>query len=234
MLLTLAFAFIAGGGLAVWSYSTGVFEAEGFGTQQLAWVVGLLATVAVLGVSMVVAGARGKNSGWVGFFALIGVIALLFSTVIPSGTTFRPFGSDSFTLETDPAGVSMIAGSARLDLSSLDSKGPSTGTSHASSLGERDEDPAIWVLTGNSRVLLPEDHPTVLNIGLLAGNIEVTDELGVEHRLSGPLPHRTLRVNMDGVSEAEAVHVDVYVAFGNVQVLTPRAAELDTIWEQSS
>ena len=233
VILTLAFALIAGGVLAIWSYSTGAIASGAFGTRQLTWILGLLGAVGVLGVSMIIAGARGKYSGWVGFFAMIGVIVLLFSSIIPAGSTFRPFSSHEFTLETDPAGVSMIAGSSRLDLSSLDSASPGTAGTHTTSSNGREDDPGVWVLAGNSTVLLPEDRPTVLSIGLLAGNIVVTDESGVDHQLNGLLPRRTLHVNMDGASAEEAVHVDVYIALGNVKVQTPRAAELDEKWEES-
>ena len=231
IIVTLAVALLAGGGAAIWSFTSAPFDATVLGDTHLAFVIGTVAAVAVLGVSMILAGARGKNPGWVGFFTSMGVVTLLFSAVFPQGTSFRPFGTDTFGLETDPAGVSMIAGTSHLDLTSLDdARVPARA---GADTGDDEVEPAVWLFAGSSRITLPEDHPTIIDIGLFAGNIRVDAGPDADYRLSGPFLNRQIRVNMDDAREADAVRVDIRVAFGNVQVRGPQEARIENLWEES-
>ena len=227
VLMTVAFALLAGGAAALWTFSGGGVAAPDLDPTHLAFILGVVAAVAVLALSMIIAGARGKNSGWVGFFASLGVVTLLFSAVIPQGTAFRPFGTDTFTLESDPAGVSVIAGSTHLDLTTLDTRA-------RGDLDPSQPEAAVWIFAGSSRITLPEDRPVILDIGLLAGNIKVRTPEGDVLRSSGPLLNREVRVNMPSGDVADVERITVRVAFGNVQVRGADDTEIDNLWEREA
>lgn len=217
VLLSLALALLAGGTtvaaiLGGWFGSS--FGGAGIDTGT-ALVFGAVIALAVVGLAVVVAGARGKDGGWLSFASLCGVVALLFTAVFPAGATFQPFGdyTVAVTDRDEPSGVTMIAGNATVDLRGLDGEEGSTHTE-------------VWLLAGQTRVQLPEDRPTIVDVRILAGNVgeSRTDVEG--GRTSGPLIHRTITANMDGRTGTEArsnadddvARVSVKLAFGNVRV----------------
>ncbi|PRI10562.1 hypothetical protein [Leucobacter massiliensis] len=205
--LTLALALLAGGVTAVWLLGAG--EPAGFEGAAPAPLVGaLIAALAVFALSLIVAGVRGKHTDWIGFLSACGVVALLFTAVLPWGTRFQPFGS--VQVGTDAPGTAMIAGSSTLDLTELD------GQRGAIAQGDRLQ---LWQLAGNVRVELPEEHPVVVTVRVLAGNI---GENADGPRNSGPFLSRTLTANLPRSGDtAGASHIDVYLLAGNVRVNDP-------------
>src|SRR5690606_36869705 len=117
--------------------------------------VGLLGSVDVLSLAMIVAGIRGRDSGWIGFLAFVGVVALIFApftSVLPQQTEVVPFGNATIfaqPAESDRA-MLMLAGNATVDLEDL------TRTSPARHID-------VWLLRGNVTVRLADDHTARTN-----------------------------------------------------------------------
>lgn len=193
IILTLAGALLAAAGAATWALGPG-------GTDPM--LPALLAAVAVLAVSLIIIGIRGKNSSWVGFLSACGVIAIAVTAVFPWGSSYRLFGNVS-TNDTNTPGTVMVAGNISLDLSDLDTP----------RIGENAEGQSIWQFAGNVRVTMPEEHPTVVQVRILAGR--------VSDRVSGPFVSETFTNLPQGASEAEksdATRITVYQLFGNTTV----------------
>ncbi|GAB2565860.1 PspC domain-containing protein [Leucobacter ruminantium] len=207
--LSLAFALLAGGAAAIWVG----FEAASAGGRidsgaAPALVAGLTASVAVLALSLIIVGIRGRHTGWVGFLAACGVFALLATVVLPGGTRFQPFG----TMQVDgrtATGAVLIAGSADIDLRDLDERGP-------------DSDIVIWQLAGDTSVRLPDDTPVDLDVRVLAGRI---DDHGARpaDAAAGAFLGRTVSVGAPGKRESAIADdgigtVTVYLLAGGVDV----------------
>lgn len=161
----------------------------------------LLGATAVLAVSLIVAGVRGRNTGWVGFLAACGVIALLFTSVLPAGSSFQPFGNVKVGT-TAPSNV-LIAGSSEVDLTQLDRTG-----------GTHDID--LWHVAGRSVVTLPATEPVVLTIRLFAGSLDASDVQRDAASTAGPLLSRTIDTRID--KSEPATRVNVYMLAGSVRV----------------
>ncbi|WP_449277681.1 PspC domain-containing protein [Leucobacter sp. GX24907] len=217
--LTLALALLAGGLFLFWSLGVGLPQGEPT-RPALPWVLAAIAMLAVLGLSLIVAGIRGRNTGFVGFLAACGVVALLFTAVLPWGTRFQPFGDIEITGTRDP-GTVVIAGDADIDLRDLD-----TDPSQAN------DEIVVWQLAGTATVTLPDDAPSSVLVRVLAGNISENSAAHEGFRVSGPfLSHRssspaTLPAstrNMSGTTSdatAESVpRVTVYLLAGNVRIV---------------
>ncbi len=214
-IITIALALLAGGLTALWVPSTGAFAdvtATAESATPIAVIAALVAALGVLAVSLIVAGIRGRHTGFVGFLAACAVVALLFTAVLPWGTRFQPFG----TLQVDglhEPGAVLLAGNARVDLEDLDDIGiPAESGTGADLL--------VWQLTGNATVTLPAEHPTVVSVYLLAGN--VGEQWGEDARnTAGPFLSKRVAANLDGVAadDPEVAHVEVYMLAGNVRVV---------------
>ena len=209
VVITLACALLAAGWAAGWAY----FQ---FGDSNAMLTAGLVAAVAVLGVSMIVAGIRGRHTGWVGFLAFVGVIALIFApftTILPTNTQFIPFGNvdDRIDSGTSDSALVMVGGNPTLDLSALD----------------RDDAPRsvdLWLGGGNVTVKLPETHPVRVRINLMGGN--VTDRTGThasaeENARRGILISHVIESRgalLDNADNTDATQVRVRLMGGNVTV----------------
>lgn len=214
ILLTLAFALLAGG-TAVAAILTGwvALPLSGDASQTwLAYVVGGVIALAVIGLSLIVAGARGKDGGILVFFSWCGVVALLFTAVFPSGSAFQPFGQRTVTISSDgdARGVTMIAGNATVDLSDLDD-----GTGRVNT--------EVWLLAGQARVVLPEDRPTIVDVRLLAGDITERGTDSDGRQSSGVLLHRTITAGSPvtgsrASASDDTAHVTIRLAFGSARV----------------
>lgn len=212
-ILTLALTLLAGGLTALWALDADPGNMIQ-GSVPAALVAGILAALVVLAVSLIVAGVRGKNTGWVGFLAFCGVIALLITVVLPWGTRFQPFGTMEVTSGSVPGAV-LLAGTSELDLRSLDAD-PAGNT-----------DLVFWQVAGTTELVLPEHAPAIVDLRVLAGQINESDSDG--QRSGGPLLARTISANLpeEGGARAtrSATRVTVYLAAGVVDVSgTPRAA----------
>lgn len=200
--LTLALMLLAAGAAAAWTLSRAV-------GQNLVLTSALLAAVAVLAVSVIIAGVRGRQTGWVGFLSFVGVLALIFAPftgVLPENTRLLPFGGHTVVAgdsERDN-GVVTIAGSTRLDLRQL--------TSESSP-----RDIEVWVLAGSVTVQLPDRAPVQVEAGLLAGGLKEQRE-GASFSEGGPFLSHTVGSATEGVSDDRVSHVRVRVLFGNVRI----------------
>ncbi|MCG7307898.1 PspC domain-containing protein, partial [Brachybacterium sp. ACRRE] len=134
--------------------------------QVLRWsdaplIVGLAGALAILAIATVVAGIRGRESGGLGLFSFLAVIALVVFGVVPAGTQISPFGDTQWRVDGQSTGTTerfaMIAGSPGLDLRDL-------------SPADRGGDVEMWLGAGTTQVLLPEDAPVRVEVdGLVAG-----------------------------------------------------------------
>lgn len=225
--LTLAIALLAAGAAATWAIANSM-------SNDLVLTIGLLAPVSVLAISAIIAGIRGRGSGWVGFLSFVGVIALIFapfSSLLPDRTSFVPFGN-STTIATDhePDNATvMLAGNSTLDLTRL--------TNGADS---REID--VWVLTGNSKIELPATVPVQVHSSVVGGEIRDNRDGGglITHdevqnnrersegtrfsdtneplRQSGLFINHTVGANLEGASASQIIQVNVRLVFGSVRI----------------
>ncbi len=205
VVITLAFALLAAGGAALWTLNNGIFGADR-GDLNVVIAATLGATV-VFALSLIVAGIRGRHTGWVGFLAFCGVIALVATTIVPWGSRFQPFGI--MEVGNEAPGAVLIAGSSRV---------------HVDEFSDRSsfDDVEVWHLAGNSVVTVPDDEPVIVTVNLLAGNISGPSLSGSSGYSAGPFLTRTFDLT-DGKSASS--HVTVYMLGGNVRVSESLTAE---------
>ncbi|UOR00921.1 PspC domain-containing protein [Leucobacter allii] len=206
-ILTLAFALLAAGAAALWGM--GLSEPlPAMSAVPAPLIAALIAALAVLALSLVIAGVRGRHTGWIGFLSACGVVALLVTAVLPWGTRFVPFGTVPVSAAHDAPGAAVLAGNVTVDLAEPDV---------ASAAG--DEELAVWLLAGNVTVEVPEAQPAVIEVRVLAGNVKEEDAADERMRTSGPFIHRTIRANLPASgSTADAARVSVTLVAGNVKV----------------
>lgn len=180
-LITVALALIAAGVAALVA-----------STSDSVLVAALLAATAVLALSMILAGIRGKNSGGIGFLGFLGVVALSVTAVLPAGTTYHAFGHHSVE-GTAPSTVAFI-GDTTVDLAQYDRTDQT----------QLD----ITQFAGDITLQLPENRPTHLTIDVGAGSIEATG-LDWRHQ-SGVLNRRSVHVNENGPGETLNVYVRLF------------------------
>lgn len=203
VVITLACALLAAGGTAAWALTR---TADG----GMILTAGLIAAVAVLGVSMIVAGIRGRHTGWIGFLSFVGVIALLFSpftAVFPKDTQVVPFGNVNTVVKSGGSdqAVLTIAGNSTVDLGALGPAGDARVVD-------------LWVLAGNVTVRLPEDHPTRVQVNLLAGNVRDFRLDADERRQGGIFMSRSVESGTHGFDASEVTQVRVRLLAGNVNI----------------
>ena len=203
VVITLALALLAGGVGAGWALMQ---QANG----NLVLTAGLVSGVAVLAISTIIAGIRGRNSGWVGFLSFCGVIALLFApvtAVLPKQTSVIPFGQSSVhpSAGGGDRAVITIGGNATVDLRDL-----------RSDAAPRTID--VWVLAGNTAVILPDEAPTRIQVNLLAGNIRDNREAYGDRRESGILLSQTIEHHSAGIISSDLVEVRVRMLGGNATI----------------
>ncbi|WP_053384769.1 PspC domain-containing protein [Leucobacter celer] len=207
-ILTLALALLAAGLTGLWVLGLDSVPAvESVAPAPL--IAALIAALAVLSLSLIVAGVRGRYTGWVGFLSACGVVALLATVVLPWGMRFQPFGNVHVEGLSTPGAV-VLAGNTVVDLRSLDS-----------SPGEQG-DLEIWQLAGNATVTLPESRPTAVRVHVLAGNISEQSAERDGARISGPFLRSDTGVALERTNDAFAddsvAHVTVYLLAGNVRI----------------
>lgn len=157
IVLTLALALLAAGAASVWALSLSA-------GADLTLTAGLIGALAVLAVSLIVAGIRGRHTGPVGFLAFLGVIALIFAPfthVLPENSRFVPFGNA--VERVDPGSdsdraVVMLAGSTTLDLSDL-------------AADSSPHEIEVWQLFGSNSIDLPSSHSVRVQVDMLGGKI---------------------------------------------------------------
>lgn len=206
-LVSLALALLGGGLTLLWAMGAGISSP---------YTAAIIVASAVLGVAAIIAGVRGRDTGWVGFFSLAGVVALFFtsfSAAAPQQTEIVPFGNVTInaTDNSENRAVLMVGGNATVDLSEL---GRPDG-------GAAPRVIEVWQLAGNVTVELPASHPARVQVGLAAGNVR--DERGsFENRQGGIFMGRTLEASAAGSTGSDATVVRVRLLAGNVYVEGPR------------
>lgn len=211
VVITLALALLASGATALWVNSADSFGVTG-SVVPVTVVAALVAALAVFAVSIIVAGIRGRRTGWIGFLASCGVVALLFTSVLPWGTGFQPFGTVHTTGIETPGSV-LIAGNSQVDLRSLDGQKPRPNDSSGTDL-------VVWQLAGNATVTMPEDHPTIVNVYVLAGVLG-EQRGGETFNAVGPFLSKRVTANIGSDSATSAATtVSVYLLAGNVRVVS--------------
>ena len=208
VIITLAFALLAAGACAIWALTFNAHLPFETGVPA-SLIAGITGALVVLAVSLIIAGIRGRSTGVVGFFATVGVVALLVTAVFPWGSRFQPFGNMYVPAGQAPGAV-VIAGDMDLDLTDLQPE---------------DGDLTAWLGAGRVNVSLPVETPAIVTLRVLAGNIEEPGIAGA--RTAGPLLSRTIEVNgidqsgrkAASQSDADLPHITVYVLAGNIRVL---------------
>jgi len=135
------------------------------GLSDSALLIALAVGLAVIAVATVIAGIRGRDSGWLSFFGIVTVIALLSTGVFPRGTQLVPFGGPTWSVasedESREQGYAIIAGGPTLDLTDLD----------GAPAGDEDGVIDVWMGAGNLTVVLPDDLPAVVEVNAFVGGI---------------------------------------------------------------
>jgi phage shock protein PspC (stress-responsive transcriptional regulator) len=192
--ITLGLALLAGAGAAVIAASAGF-------SIPVVVVIGLAAALGALAVATIIAGIRGRESGWLGLFTWAAVISLLATGVFPLGSTFLPVGRTTWTVTStdadDRRGYVMIAGQPTLDLGELADDDALRG-------GTID----VWIVAGEVDVLIPEDVPVIVEFSAIAGTLE-TDRDGRDgtDRRGGALFQEEARYGRTSSSDTTRVRV---------------------------
>jgi hypothetical protein len=129
---------------------------------------------------------------------------------MPWGSRVQVFGPTTVAvtgLTGSPSGLTVVAGTAHIDLGDL----------------EEPQDFTLWVLAGSATIDLPDQLPVVVELGVLAGNIS-EDRNGTTLRQSGPFLGRVVGANLDGADDAEVSRITVRMLAGNVSVIGANAA----------
>ncbi|WP_053354123.1 PspC domain-containing protein [Leucobacter musarum] len=194
--ITLALALLAGGLAALWVSGIPASSIPFAGVAPAALVTAIIAALAVLACSLIVAGVRGRHTGWVGFLSACGVVALLITVVLPWGTRFQPFGNMHVDAGGAP-GAALLAGNVTVDLTDLGDAG-------------REDGLEVWMVAGRTTIALPESEPTIVHVRMLAGRVDETDRTdldGAGQRMTaGPFIWREIRSHV-GSGEASSAHV---------------------------
>lgn len=225
ILITLAFAFLAAGAAAFMTLDTG-FEFTPTGSTVAVFtaplVAAIIAALAVLALSLIVAGVRGRNTGIIGFLSFCGVVALLITTVLPWGTRFQPFGD--LKLDGGSIGSVSIAGNVDINLRDLDRN---LGLGHAP---PQPTDLVVWHGAGDINIAMPESAPTVVTVHMLAGVIDDFKGADNLNHVTGPLISRTVSANLPRGSTAATAkntnQVTVYMLAGQAIITTPPEAAI--------
>lgn len=198
IVITLAVALISAGIAALTLIRLGT-------SVPVALTGALIAATATLAVSIIIAGVRGRHSGGIGFLAFCGVVALVVTTLLPTGTQFQIFGDQEVGASV-PASV-LVAGTSEVDLTALSS----SGSTH---------DREVWVAFGNANVTIPDDGSIIVRVRLLAGNVSAPGAHGEIISSGGPLIGRTIepRPAPSFALRGEVPTVTVTMLGGNVRV----------------
>jgi phage shock protein PspC (stress-responsive transcriptional regulator) len=169
-------------------------------------VVGIAVTLGVLALGIIVSGIRGRDSGAMGGFAFLAVVALLVFGVFPTGTQFVPFGAPNWTVGSAAAdeapGYAVIAGQPTIDLTSL---------------GEGDGFRTIdvWLGFGQTELILPTDRSVRVETNAVIGGVDYGD--GSTADRGGMFFHGSRII--DSPSSNPAVQIRVWSLVGQVEIV---------------
>ena len=198
-LITVALALILAGLTALWVEAADLGTASATSSQNAGLVAALLVGTAVVAISMIIAGIRGSSLSGIGFTGFVGVVVLLATAVLPSGSTYHVVGNHSVT-EPTPAAFSVV-GNTDVDLAVYDTELDQQELAITHAFGE------VVVHTSDIR-------PTELTVDVGAGSIEApTLKLSEQ---SGLLSRRSVILNEN--ADGPTLHVHVRLAAGTVTV----------------
>ncbi|GAB3247483.1 PspC domain-containing protein [Arthrobacter pigmenti] len=152
-------ALLVGGGLLALHY-TGLLD---LGTH--AGAVAAAAAAVVLGLSIVVAGLRGRTSGTMGFLAVVALIAAAISGLVPTSSNFVVASNATWqpdTIDAAETGYTTLMADGTLELEGIEDQAP---------LDEEVVIP-VNVAMGSSTVIVPEDIPVEVRSNLLMGSVD--------------------------------------------------------------
>ncbi len=177
--------------------------------SDTAVLIGVGSALGVIALATIISGIRGRESGALGFFAIVAILVLLFVGVFPRGTAVSVVGNTTWDV-TDAApgtstGFSMAAGSPTLDLSALDDRGAEVG-------GVVE----LWLGAGTVQVVLPEDAPVLLEVAGGVAGVSYVDDGGL-HERGSPLYREVLRFG--NTSDDDTTTVRIWIGAGSVDVV---------------
>lgn len=172
--------------------------------------VALAAAMVVLGIGIVILGARGRGAGIISFFAVAAVVmSVLYgagvatvNSVMANSTTWRPS-------ITDPAseGYTVAAGRGTLDLRYLGQAEP-TGRTVV----------PVQVAAGNMTIVVPDNVPVEVRSQLAFSSVEAVGLDGAADQDFGPEQRRNFTLNDDG--SGNRIVLDIRGAFSSVTITT--------------
>lgn len=177
--------------------------------SDTAVLIGVGSALGVIALATIISGIRGRESGALGFFAIVAILVLLFVGVFPRGTAVSVVGDTTWDV-TDAApgtssGFSMAAGSPTLDLSGLDDRGAETG-------GVVE----LWLAAGTVDVVLPDDVPILLEVSGGVAGISYSDNGELRER-GAPLYREVLRFG--DTSDDDTTTVRIWIGAGSVDLV---------------
>ncbi|ROS74857.1 phage shock protein C (PspC) family protein [Curtobacterium sp. PhB130] len=209
--VSIGIALVAGAGVAVWAQQTDLPIA----------VLGIAAAVAVLAVATIVAGVRGRESGGLGFFSTVGVVALVVTGILPGGTQVTVIGGTTWRVDDVGQGVernyAMLVGGPTLDLRGLDE---ADGGGRVT----------LWLGAGGAEVLLPADAPVRVHVSGVGYGVDTDTDTDTDgdgdDDLGGVLGTTTVENRAARTAAAaDVTTVQVWIVGGGVDV--PRAVRVD-------
>lgn len=151
-------ALLVGGGFLALHY-TDILD---LGTH--AGAVAAAAAAVVLGLSIVIAGLRGRTSGTLGFLAVVALIAAAVTGVVPTSSNFVVGSNTTWhpsTIEAAETGYTTLMADGTLELEGLEDQAP---------LDEEVVIP-VNVVMGSGTVVVPDDIPVEVRSNLLMGSV---------------------------------------------------------------
>lgn len=152
-------ALLVGGGLLALHY-TGLLD---LGTH--AGAVAAAAAAVVLGLSIVVAGLRGRTSGTMGFLAVVALITASISGLVPTSSNFVVASNATWqpsTIDAAETGYTTLMADGTLELEGIEDQAP---------LDDELVIP-VNVAMGSTTVVVPEDIPVEVRSNLLMGSVD--------------------------------------------------------------
>ncbi|MBG6238667.1 phage shock protein PspC (stress-responsive transcriptional regulator) [Mycetocola sp. CAN_C7] len=184
--------------------------------SNAALMLGLGTALGVLAIGTILAGIRGKESGALGFFAVVAIVAMLFTGVFPRGTAVSVVGNTTWQV-TDadvgsPTGFAMVAGSPTLDLTGLDARSAEVG-------GVVD----LWLGAGTLDVVVPADVPVVIEVNGLVTGLNYVNEDGSRNDRGGVFYRDEVRFGDTGSPDTTTVRI--WVITGGVNLGSREGSE---------
>jgi len=204
-------------GIALMSGAIVALAASTGDHSPAAIVFGVAVALGVLALGMIVSGFRGRESGALGGYAFLAVVALLVAGVFPPGMQFVLIGSPTWHVTAssgtaENSGYALLLGQATLDLSALDER--SLGETRGGTAREID----VWVAVGQTRIDLPENAPVIVETSAFVGGVDYPSTLPGQNQ-QGVLLHNTRSFNENGRGVPTVVRVWSWV--GQVSITSP-------------